>query len=118
MQNLFDMLKPGGDMLFILVANHLVFDIYESMAESKKWAPYSGDLYRHMTPYQHSLDAAKIMSEYLKKVGFADYKCQVVDRSFTYQNLSVFWSRCKIKFDCFEFIFDCFRVCLGCQSIS
>lgn len=40
MEHMYDILKPGGDILLVFLASNPIFTMYERMAERTEWAEY------------------------------------------------------------------------------
>ncbi|XP_044254916.1 juvenile hormone acid O-methyltransferase-like [Tribolium madens] len=89
MKNMFDMLKPGGEMLLTFLASNPIYDIYEGMAKSNKWGPYMNNLKKYISPYHHSDDPETELENLLKKEGFITHLCRVENRLYTFPNFSV-----------------------------
>uniref|UniRef100_A0A1B0EU94 Methyltransferase domain-containing protein n=1 Tax=Lutzomyia longipalpis TaxID=7200 RepID=A0A1B0EU94_LUTLO len=53
-KNIYNLLADDGDCLLAFLANMPIFEIYEQMARSIKWAPYMKDVHKFVSPYQHS----------------------------------------------------------------
>jgi len=40
MEHMYDILKPGGEILLVFLASNPIFTMYERMAERTEWAEY------------------------------------------------------------------------------
>jgi len=40
MEHMYDILKPGGEVLLVFLASNPIFTMYERMAERTEWAEY------------------------------------------------------------------------------
>ncbi|RZC33710.1 uncharacterized protein BDFB_004499 [Asbolus verrucosus] len=89
LKNMFDMLKPGGDMLLTFLARNPIYDIYENMAKSNKWAPYMNNIKKYISPYHHLDNPENELENFLKKEGFISHLCRVEERSYTFPSFSV-----------------------------
>ncbi|XP_056642725.1 juvenile hormone acid O-methyltransferase-like [Diorhabda sublineata] len=87
-QNIFNMLKPGGDILMSFIAKSNLYDIYENMSKHKKWQHYSTKEY--ISPYHTLKNPEKYLRNLLRKIGFDIKVCKMVQRSFLFPNLEVF----------------------------
>lgn len=105
MKNIFDMLKPGGEMLLAFLASNPIYDIYEGMAKSNKWEPYMNNLKKYISPYHHSEDPETELENLLKKEGFITHLCRVESRSYTFPNFSVLSSMKLLFLQNFSFFF-------------
>lgn len=96
MKNMFDMLTPGGDMLLAFLASNPIYDIYENMAKSNKWAPYMHNVKKYISPYHHSEHPENELEDILKKEGFVSHLCRVEDRTYTFPSFQILSSTSPI----------------------
>ncbi|KAJ3657568.1 hypothetical protein Zmor_009358 [Zophobas morio] len=89
MKNMFDMLKPGGEILVTFLASNPIYDVYERMAKSNKWCSYMTNLKRYISPYHHSENPETELEDILKKEGFLIRVCRMEDRTYTFPSFSV-----------------------------
>lgn len=87
--NLFKILKPGGDMLISFLATNPIYTIYENMSKCNKWKPYMQNIKRYISPYHRSENPAKEFSGILADTGFDCHLCKTIDRSYTFPNFTV-----------------------------
>lgn len=69
-QNIYDYLKPGGDMFVIVLSKNPLFNAYLEMEASPKWGQYLTGLSQHATPFQNAPDARQRMEDVVRKAGF------------------------------------------------
>lgn len=89
MENLYKMLKPGGDMLLSFLASNPVFNIYEKMSQNLKWKPYMKYMKQYLSPFHNSKNPEEDMEKILSEIGFVSRFCRVQERTFTFRNLEV-----------------------------
>lgn len=89
LKNLFNVLKPGGDMLISFLATNPIFTIYENMSKNNKWKPYMQNIKRYISPYHHSENPVQEFSEIVVDTGFECHLCKTIDRSYTFPNFTV-----------------------------
>ncbi|XP_028135028.2 juvenile hormone acid O-methyltransferase-like [Diabrotica virgifera virgifera] len=87
-KNIFNMLKPGGDILLCFIAKSTIYDIYESLSKYQQWQQYS--VKEYISPYHHLQDPESHLEKLLKKIGFEIKVCKLVRRSFLFPNMEVF----------------------------
>ncbi|XP_037037919.1 juvenile hormone acid O-methyltransferase-like [Bradysia coprophila] len=83
--DLYKLLKPGGDILVAFPSSATVFAVYKKQATEKKW----GDIYSDLEtvvpcPCQDLLDPAKYFEDITKKSGFKDISVRVEDIKYTF----------------------------------
>ncbi|XP_023011797.2 juvenile hormone acid O-methyltransferase [Leptinotarsa decemlineata] len=86
--NMYKILKPGGDMLLTFLASNGIYDIYLNMAKNKRWKPYSKKEY--IAPFHGMKNPEKQLEKLLKKSGFKCNVCKVENRLFAFRNLDSF----------------------------
>lgn len=89
MKNMFEMLKPGGEILLTFLANNPIYDIYETMAKSNKWAQYMTNVNKYISPYHHFEEPETELENILKKEGFIVHLCRAEKRAYTFPNFTV-----------------------------
>lgn len=124
MQNIFDLLQPGGDCLVAFLAANPIFEIYKQMSQMIRWSHFMADVNRYISPYQYSLNPIKEFEKTLLSVGFSDYQVSVRDKMFTFDGLDILKSkneRCygavapKSKENFVQFVY--FRISESCKSV-
>lgn len=68
--NIYKMLKFGGDFFFTCAVQCDLFKIIDILSGTEKWAPYTSDYKKYMSPYQHSKEPDHDLEQILLKVGF------------------------------------------------
>ncbi|XP_030745657.1 juvenile hormone acid O-methyltransferase [Sitophilus oryzae] len=86
-ENIFNLLKPGGDMLVSLLITAPIFQVYENISKNIRWAPYF--IKESVSPYHHSKKADEEVKTILQDVGFESCKCIVEDKQYTFSNWNV-----------------------------
>lgn len=94
MQNVYDLLAPGGDCLHVFLATNIIFDVYFELGKRPRWASFLHDASKFMTPYQKSASPADEMGAHLYAAGFSEYSVQLVDMEYVYEGLDVLRSKC------------------------
>ncbi|XP_017772157.1 PREDICTED: juvenile hormone acid O-methyltransferase-like [Nicrophorus vespilloides] len=88
-KNMYNLLKPGGDVLLTFLANNPIFHIYEVMAKNPKWSHYMKNYELFISPYQHCEDPEKVFETMLIEEGFSVHQCKVVERNYTFPDMNV-----------------------------
>nr|CAI5836949.1 unnamed protein product [Callosobruchus analis] len=86
-QNIYKLLKPGGDALLTFLATNPIYDIHQIMAKNKRWKPYFKPDY--IAPYHQKKHPEKQLENILKKTGFVKYMCRVENRTHLFHGYDV-----------------------------
>ncbi|KAB0790688.1 hypothetical protein PPYR_14868 [Photinus pyralis] len=70
LRNIYNMLKPGGDLFFSCLVHYSLFDVFATISESEKWKPYVADYKLCMSPYQQSENPKGDLEKMLLAAGF------------------------------------------------
>lgn len=89
-QNLNQLLKPGGDMLLSFIATNPIYSVYEKMFKMDKWKKYMQDVKKYISPLQHSKNPEEEYEKLLSDSGFTTRFCTVQDRKFTFTTAETF----------------------------
>lgn len=95
-ENMYKLLKPGGDMLVGFLAQNPIYEIYKEMAKDPKWAKYMSNVDYYVPPYQYSKDPAEEYCKLLSSYGFKNYSVEVYDKYYIYEGsdaLKSKWTR-------------------------
>ncbi|XP_017780256.1 PREDICTED: juvenile hormone acid O-methyltransferase-like [Nicrophorus vespilloides] len=87
-KNMYNLLKPGGDMLLNIATKSTIFDIYESMASYPKWSKFLTNSEEYISPYHHCTDPEAIYEKLLVDEGFEVKICRVQQRFMIFSDLS------------------------------
>ncbi|CAH1957088.1 unnamed protein product [Acanthoscelides obtectus] len=86
-QNIYKLLKPGGDALLAFLATNPIYDIHQIMASNEKWKHYMKTDY--IAPYHKKKHPEKQLERILKQVGFTKYMCRLENRSHQFHGVDV-----------------------------
>ncbi|XP_017773966.1 PREDICTED: juvenile hormone acid O-methyltransferase-like, partial [Nicrophorus vespilloides] len=86
-KNMYNLLKPGGDMLLAIVTKSTIFDIYESMASYPKWSKFLTNSEEYISPYHHCTDPEAVYEKLLVDEGFEVKICRVQQRFMIFSDL-------------------------------
>ena len=92
MKNIFDMLKPGGDIVFTIISCTPIYDFWENMAKTDEWAPYSKDVSDLVSPYHHLKEPSYTLRKYLEDAGFVIHVWKVDNCSYEFSDFLIFLS--------------------------
>nr|BAG30998.1 methyltransferase 2 [Tribolium castaneum] len=91
LKNLYKMLKPGGYIFLVIISNSQVFDVYETMSQSEKWAPFVKNVRETVSLY-HFIEQPQLkLNKFLKSAGFDCHLCTLEEKCYTFTNLAHFW---------------------------
>ncbi|XP_066245436.1 juvenile hormone acid O-methyltransferase [Euwallacea similis] len=83
-ENIFKLMKPGGDMLLSFLGRNPIFEVYQNISQNIHWAPYFKK--EMVSPYHECEDPQQVIMQMLMDVGFSNWKCVVADRTYVYKN--------------------------------
>ncbi|KAI9555670.1 farnesoic acid O-methyltransferase [Daphnia sinensis] len=89
MEHMYDILKPGGDILLVFLASNPIFTMYERMAERTEWAEYMKDVAEYVPHYQYAARPAEMFASICRSVGLQVVECTAQERSFSFQNINI-----------------------------
>ncbi|XP_017780260.1 PREDICTED: juvenile hormone acid O-methyltransferase-like [Nicrophorus vespilloides] len=87
-KNMYNLLKPGGDMLLAIVTKSTNYDIYESMVTYTKWSKFLMNSEEYISPYHHCTDPEAVYEKMLVDEGFEVKICREQQRFMIFSDLS------------------------------
>ncbi|KAJ3657563.1 hypothetical protein Zmor_009356 [Zophobas morio] len=90
LRNIFEMLKPGGNIFSTLVVDVCFYEIWETMVKEKKWPPAMAGFKSIIPSYRSSDNPREKLMFLLKNAGFDVQVCNYEKRKFTYDGLNEF----------------------------
>lgn len=90
LQNIYNLLKPGGDCLHMFLVNASIFDAYKEMSRNPKWSKYMEDVDKFITPYQKSNNPKAEFESLLNETQFSNIQVKVRDKIIAYDDMSNF----------------------------
>lgn len=86
-ENLYKLLKPGGDMLLVFLAQHPMYDFYKKQSQDIRWEQYMTDVDEFITPYQYSKKPADEFRSLLKECGFIDCDVEAREKCYVFNGV-------------------------------
>ncbi|KAF5299216.1 hypothetical protein FQA39_LY02389 [Lamprigera yunnana] len=86
--NIYNMLKPGGNLLLSCATDSVFYDIYKSMAEDEKWKMYCKHVKNAIPSTHFCNDVQSYFENHLKEVGFEAQLCLVENKLFCFDKKS------------------------------
>nr|XP_015834941.1 PREDICTED: methyltransferase 2 isoform X2 [Tribolium castaneum] len=68
-----------------------VFDVYETMSQSEKWAPFVKNVRETVSLYHFIDQPQPKLNNFLKSAGFDCHLCTLEEKCYTFENLAHFW---------------------------
>ncbi|KAK7870782.1 hypothetical protein R5R35_005447 [Gryllus longicercus] len=87
LRNINSLLRPGGEALLLLVSDTPLYDAFIGMRNLERWAPYTQDIYDHISPYKHSKDPVADFSAMLRQADFHIHACCIETLNYTYPTM-------------------------------
>jgi len=86
MENIYSILKPGGNTLNFVVVDAINYLLFETLAESPKWFPYMLNFKEAISPYRSSADPVSDIRNLMLDVGFQVEECCFELQTYTFQS--------------------------------
>lgn len=87
MQNIYDLLSPGGDCLLAYVGSSMGYTVFSELAKRPRWAPHLQDVHKHIPVFQFSNNIAEYLESIMEDVGFSDYSVQIRDKYWEFDGI-------------------------------
>lgn len=88
MENIFKLLKPDGDCLLYIIAEHRLFDMYYDLYG--KWKRYLPMVDKFISPYYHRVNPVEMLTNLMEKAGFHSPKVEIVKKTLYYDDLNLY----------------------------
>ncbi|XP_043244110.1 juvenile hormone acid O-methyltransferase-like [Amphibalanus amphitrite] len=86
LQNIHDLLVPGGEAILIFIANNKIYPMYEKVAAMPRWKEYMGDWRAFITPYQGASDPAGEFGRCAQTAGLEVRDVTAPESTFVYRS--------------------------------
>nr|XP_023017133.1 juvenile hormone acid O-methyltransferase-like [Leptinotarsa decemlineata] len=80
--NMYNMLKPGGELFLFFVERTSADEVYDSLSKHPKWRKYDHE--RLISPFHFSTNAQKEYEKILCETGFSDYSLELKKWSYAF----------------------------------
>lgn len=90
MKNLFNTLKPGGDVLAMFSVTSLIFDLYKNMIKINKWSKYDKVFLSGIIQYKSYKFVEKSFENILLNTGFEILMIKCEDNPYVFQSVEEF----------------------------
>ncbi|XP_037052031.1 juvenile hormone acid O-methyltransferase-like [Bradysia coprophila] len=88
-RNLYKLLKPGGDMLVVFLAQHPMYDYYKKQSFDDRWSEYMDDADEYISPYQYSNDPAADFRNHLTDAGFRECRVEAREKCYVFNGVEI-----------------------------
>lgn len=119
-ENMYKLLKPGGDMLLLFVVTHPIYQVFKGtiiariqlyhrlkfilmdsfhsleLSKMDKWAEFMTDVEKFFPPYYYSKDPAGEYEELLRSNGFTVTNVTIREMPYTFRTIESLRSECQI----------------------
>lgn len=89
MENIYHLLKEGGDMVATLIAKSHIFDIYKIMSQDPCWKNYMSDYQKYISPYNYILNPAGDLKKILQNIGFKNIRVEHKHKTYYFNNMKI-----------------------------
>ncbi|KAL6430555.1 hypothetical protein ACFW04_007855 [Cataglyphis niger] len=76
-ENIYRMIRPGGNIFMNMVASHDIYNIMNILAQDIRFAPYIQDSRKYVSPFNDSCCPRKELRNILKSIGFEVCHCSL-----------------------------------------
>ncbi|XP_055855251.1 juvenile hormone acid O-methyltransferase isoform X1 [Episyrphus balteatus] len=84
--NVYRLLKSGGDCLLVFLSTHSINETYDIVSLNPKWAPYMKDIKNYYSPLFRSKDPRSEFSKILEDTGFVDVRVEERYKIFDHED--------------------------------
>ncbi|XP_055707211.1 juvenile hormone acid O-methyltransferase-like [Phlebotomus papatasi] len=86
-QNIYDMLKPGGECFLIFVNRQLIIETVFQLSERPKWKKFFPDVTKtYPFPYRLDPDPVKTITDMMKLIGYVNTKVYLEKTNFVFHS--------------------------------
>lgn len=94
MRNIRNLLKANGDCLLTFnFESKILFSVYDDLAQSPKWLPYTKDVKGYASPFYQSADPVQELRETLNSTGFSEYDIAIRNADYLLESFDVLLSK-------------------------
>ncbi|KAK2720849.1 juvenile hormone acid O-methyltransferase-like isoform X2 [Artemia franciscana] len=88
LDNIYDLLKPGGETFLVFLAQNPIFTMYELMSYKPDWKEYMKDV-SNFVPRTHYLkNPAEYFAQMALESKFDVRSCSTIEKSFLFENIN------------------------------
>ncbi|XP_070166753.1 juvenile hormone acid O-methyltransferase-like isoform X2 [Polyergus mexicanus] len=87
-ENIYRMIRPGGNILINLITSHDTYDVINILAQDIRFAPYIQDVKNYVSPFNDSNCPRKELKEILKSIGFKVCHCSLREITYSFKDPS------------------------------
>ncbi|EFN68634.1 Trans-aconitate 2-methyltransferase [Camponotus floridanus] len=91
-ENIYRMIRPGGNILILMIAHHDVYEIMKIFAEDIRFASYIQDVRNYISPFNDSVSPCTELRKVLKSIGFDFCHCSLREKTYSSKNMQNFLS--------------------------
>lgn len=88
MENIYKLLRPTGDCLLYIIAEHRLFDMYFHLYD--KWKKYLPKVDNFISPYYHRVNPEEMLTNLLQSTGFQITFVEQVKHTLQYNDLNLY----------------------------
>ncbi|XP_029173012.1 juvenile hormone acid O-methyltransferase-like [Nylanderia fulva] len=92
-QNIYCMLRHGGNILMLIVATHDIYEVMKIMAQDSRFKPYIPNVNKYVSPFNDSAEPRNKLRKLLEKLGFKIHHCSLRETTYSSKNSSNFYLR-------------------------
>ncbi|KAJ6635102.1 Juvenile hormone acid O-methyltransferase [Pseudolycoriella hygida] len=86
MENIFNLLQPGGEVLMTVFQHHPLYEYYADMSENPKWSLYRPEMKISTSPYFRNENPEKELFLRIERAGFVDINVVLKERMYPFDS--------------------------------
>lgn len=94
-QNIYDLLKPGGDCLLAYLCSHPHYNVLHRMSRGPRWSAYRSDIDKSIPFNQFSIDPIDGLERIMSDIGFSQCTVEVRDANAEYEGFNDLKCNCS-----------------------
>nr|SIW59357.1 Juvenile hormone acid O-methyltransferase isoform A [Blattella germanica]SIW59358.1 Juvenile hormone acid O-methyltransferase isoform B [Blattella germanica]SIW59359.1 Juvenile hormone acid O-methyltransferase isoform C [Blattella germanica] len=87
--NISRLLRPGGEVLVLLVTTCSLFDVYSLQSKKSKWSQYLKDVQKYTSPFHTLSDAKEEFKRITKDANLSLLKCELKPNRHNYPSFAI-----------------------------
>ncbi|XP_029679526.1 juvenile hormone acid O-methyltransferase-like isoform X2 [Formica exsecta] len=84
-ENIYRIIRPGGNILINLAASHDTYDIMNILVRDIRFAPYIQDVRNYVSPFNDSSCPRKELRKILENIGFQVCHCSLREMTYSFR---------------------------------
>nr|XP_018917314.1 PREDICTED: juvenile hormone acid O-methyltransferase-like isoform X1 [Bemisia tabaci] len=87
-QNVHDLLKSDGEILFLFLATSPIYNLFETISTYPRWSKYMTDVKKMLSPFHGRTDPCAEVRHLAKTLNFQDIKCTLQNSTYEFPSMA------------------------------